>query len=1026
MRESTPLLAHAQDGAPTAESPTRTRRWKLAAAGAALLCAGALVGSKLRMDAAASSSAAETLERAMARQSVSMNKKNASEGENAATADFFKALEAAKNPDVDPCVDFYEYACGGWLTQHEIPADSSDVNSAFYTVGEDNKKIVRRIIESQPPVIAEFYRSCVGVGSAEVDSEAVAFVGKIVDAIRAANSTAALLSYAGELDQAYGVSSFFSVGVGADPKDPSTNVLQLSQGGLTLPSREYYIEAAKRKQYSALFAQYVSAVFSVEGLASVVSGASDAAIGQPNATTAFASIVFETERRLAEISASSAALRDPWTTNDAFTFTAIESEYPLLAAYLAGVSKHEPFPRTHAIVATPAFFAAQTAVLESLGVAQLQQYLVFHVVDSFGASLGEHFRRAFHAFHGAVRGAGSLPAREQYCVDTTTTYLGAQLGEYYMQEVFGADAQASAQELVQEIEASMKRLLKTEAWLDKVTFEAAVAKLEQVKNYIGGPRAVPELPFELRADAFFDNVLSLTQLSASETVRSIGEPVDATKWDMFPSTVNAYYDPSANKMVFPAAILQPPFYSADKYPAAANYARIGMVMGHELSHGFDDQGRNYDGTGALRKWWTASVSGDFTARAQCLSAQYSSFPVVTPDGVLLGNVNGDLTLGENIADNGGIHLAYQAYKLSQQPEGGATEADTPSPATPATDAPGGTVAVVKAKKDKGSKAEDTSATKTKTSEKKGDKNATKSKKEDDTDANDDKKSTKSKKDDKEDDKEGDKKSTKSKKDDKEDGKGDEKKSTKSKKNDDKEDGKEDDKKSTKSKKNDDKEDDKKSTKSKKDDKEDGKGDEKKSKKEDDKEDKKSSKSKKRGDDNDDDEKKHKKSNNSGDDDDDDDEGDKKHRMSKKRHDKDDDDEGRHWMSKYHHNKDGDDDDDDEGDKKHRMSKKHGDDDDKEKHKHHLRRVLAMQVLQLAKSTELSDAIKDDRLFFTAFAQNWCEKRTPAYSELLRATDPHSPGRWRVNGPLKNFDKFAAAFECKLGTPMNPEKKCLVW
>ncbi|GMF18036.1 unnamed protein product [Phytophthora lilii] len=205
-------------------------------------------------------------------------------------------------------------------------------------------------------------------------------------------------------------------------------------------------------------------------------------------------------------------------------------------------------------------------------------------------------------------------------------------GEDYMKEVFGPDAKAAAQALVAEIEESLKALLLTESWLDKVTYDAAVEKLNKVRNYIGGPDKVQPLPFELQSDAFFNNVKSLMQLAAAGTIQAVNQP--------------------------------PPFYSADHFPAAANFARIGMVMGHELSHGFDDQGRNYDSNGALRSWWTPSVSAEFTEKAQCLAAQYSTFPVVSiEDGHVFGTVNGNLTLGENIADNGGIRLAYEAYHL---------------------------------------------------------------------------------------------------------------------------------------------------------------------------------------------------------------------------------------------------------------------------------------------------------------------------------------------------------------------------
>ncbi|CAH0474173.1 unnamed protein product [Peronospora belbahrii] len=756
----------------------------------------------------------------------------------------------------------------------------------------------------------------------------------------------------------------------------------------------------------------------------------------------------------------------------------------------------------------------------------------------------------------------------------TTAFLGDELGKYYMQSVFGPDAKKAAEALVLEIEESLKTLLLTEKWLDKVTYDAAVEKLSKVKNYIGGPDDVPPLPFELQADAFFDNVKKLMQLGAARAIQSVGKPVDEKAWNMFPSTVNAYYDPSANKMVFPAAILQPPFYSADHFPVAANFARIGMVMGHELSHGFDDQGRNYDSIGSLRSWWTPSVSAKFAEKAKCLAAQYSKFPVVsTEDNSVLGTVNGNLTLGENIADNGGIRLAYEAYhlwkstfesppivpsskvppetgnpkpvavsspdKLGPKPTHSVPSGDIPAvtaaphlpvsvpaptkagpsghnpvvpvppPVLPGPGAatpeatqtePNGGVSVIskpplvpesqpagvgpgeviphKSTPAPGlpSPAEQTPAPSRQESATKAPTVTPVSPKLPDVpnnptpppvsdvpntpntpsgstpptvpdvphtpsspnilppskvpavvpqpqpqpgDVSPDNAS----------------KDKRTKKEDEPSAKPEKKDHTEKQKRQESEDetGKPDSKVA-----------DDNSHVSR--DKSKHKSEDRKNKGENDDHAKRST-----GDDGKVDRYEHRKHEN------------KEERREERKERKKERKEHRHHEKekhRYHH--------DEEKHRYHHDEEKHRYHHDEEYHGHHHKREkegkdekeyhecrkedadcgserptwtlseskypfsggdtrMQSMVMKLARAIVYpNDPVADDRLFFTAFAQNWCEKRTPGYAELLRMLDPHSPGKWRVNGPLMNYDKFAKAFSCSLGTPMNPEKKCVVW
>ncbi|KAF0694662.1 Aste57867_14501 [Aphanomyces stellatus] len=570
-------------------------------------------------------------------------------------AAFKETMHNMIDAGVDPCENFYRYACGGWLKSATIPDDANTIDTSFTVVADRNAKIIDDIMRRRPPLIGPMYESCVKGKNA--DPEAIATISRRLQHIHNLTSAGDVVEYAGKLFALTNTPSFLELEVAADSKNATLLVLNIGQGGLTFPSKEYYTEDHKSHKYSSLFVDYVKALGRVKAFAK-------------HNISRFADHVLDLEAKFADASLTNADLRDPWSTYNPMSLDQVATRFPYVTKYLQGAGFYDRIKasETHILVPTPEFFDAQTKILDAVtDLRVLKSYVSFHLIDTQSVILGEYFRQASHEFHGVLSGLERKQNRDDFCMDVTESILGDYVGQYYLDRVWDPATKAAAQRLVQEIEGSMDQVLQHESWLDDATRAQALDKLHHVFNLVGGPDALPELPFEISPTDFWSNVMHFKQLAFQGALDGVGASVDPDAWAMTASTVNAYYDPSENKMVFPAAIMQAPFYSAHHLPDVANYARIGMVMGHELSHGFDDQGRNYDGQGNLHVWWSAFVSHTYDVKAKCLVDQYSSFPVRTLDGkALIGHINGQLTLGENIADNGGLKLAYMAYLASKK------------------------------------------------------------------------------------------------------------------------------------------------------------------------------------------------------------------------------------------------------------------------------------------------------------------------------------------------------------------------
>src|SRR5579875_873576 len=555
---------------------------------------------------------------------------------------------SAIDKSADPCQDFYQYACGGWMKAHPIPADESRWGR-FNELNQRNQTILRGILEDAAKnqnrsetdqKIGAFYQSC--MDEAKIEQLGTSPLQEEMDRIAKVDTPAALLDEIARLQERQ-INVFFRFSPSPDLKDARMMIADLDQGGLGLPERDYYFRDDPKSV--ELRKQYVGTIAKTFELAGV---AKDEAAKK-------AATVMSIETDLAKASLDVTTRRDPQKLFHQMPVAEVAKLSPNFD--FESFFKQVNAPSLQKInVSVPDFVKAFSALVAARSMGDLRDYLAWHYLHASSPLLTKAFVDTNFDFYGrALFGQKEMKPRWRRCVAATDDELGEALGKKYVEKTFGEQGKQRTLEMVHEIEQEMGKDLESISWMTPATKKQALVKLHAVANKIGYPDKWRDYSaLEIRDGDYFGNTYRANEFEYRRELNKMGKPVDRSEWEMTPPTVNAYYEPTQNNINFPAGILQPPFYS-NQADDAVNYGAIGAVVGHELTHAFDDEGRQFDADGNLKDWWQKQDEERFNSLAECTVNEYGSFSPVT--GVEL---NGKLTLGENTADNGGVRLAYMA------------------------------------------------------------------------------------------------------------------------------------------------------------------------------------------------------------------------------------------------------------------------------------------------------------------------------------------------------------------------------